>query len=73
MNCLVKYPEPRQLLRFPINLAEATEEQKAGIQLLRSDLRASPTFLLLLSINRRIIGMQNGAEDSALWKVNLFI
>jgi hypothetical protein len=32
---LVKYPEPRQLIRFPINPAEATEEQMAKIQLIR--------------------------------------
>jgi hypothetical protein len=31
----VKYPEPRQLICFPINMEEATEEQKAGIRLLR--------------------------------------
>ena len=31
----VKYPEPRHLIRFPINLDEATEEQKKRIQLLR--------------------------------------
>ena len=33
--CLVKYPEPRQLIRFPINIEEATEEDKRRIQLLR--------------------------------------
>jgi len=31
----IKYPEPRQLIRFPINIEEATEEDKRRIQLLR--------------------------------------
>ena len=32
---LVKYPEPRVLLRLPINLDTATDAQKRQIQLLR--------------------------------------
>jgi len=31
----VKYPEPRHLIRFPINLEDASEEEKKKIQLLR--------------------------------------
>jgi len=31
----VKYPEPRHLIRFPINLEEASDEEKKKIQLLR--------------------------------------
>eukprot|EP00088_Acartia_fossae_P058093 TRINITY_DN67902_c0_g1_i1.p1 TRINITY_DN67902_c0_g1~~TRINITY_DN67902_c0_g1_i1.p1 ORF type:complete len:107 (-),score=21.37 TRINITY_DN67902_c0_g1_i1:64-354(-) len=31
----VKYAEPRHLIRFPIKLEEATEEEKKKIQLLR--------------------------------------
>ena len=31
----MKYPEPRHLIRFPINLDEASEEEKKKIQLLR--------------------------------------
>jgi len=31
----VKYSEPRQLIRFPLKLEEATEEEKRKIQLLR--------------------------------------
>jgi len=31
----IKYPEPRRLIKFPIKLEEATEEETKRIQLLR--------------------------------------
>jgi len=31
----IKYPEPRQLIKFPIKLEESTEEDQKRIQLLR--------------------------------------
>jgi hypothetical protein len=42
----VKYPEPRQLICFPINMEEATEEQKAGIRLLRYEPNSSFSIYL---------------------------